>query len=185
MVKKTTKTGKRTTQIEAVHTIGVYGTSEQSFFDSLVSNKVDTFCDIRRRRGLRGSKYKYANSAYLQAKLEELGIRYLYLQDWSPTDEIRAIQKAADKKAGVTQTTRMVVCEEFIRAYRALFLKSYDPKEFLAQVGPARIIALFCVEQAASACHRVIAAEELRRRLNAGGEDITIAGGNSGEDRLE
>ena len=180
--KTTTKTEHA---IKKIHTLGVYGTSEESFFRTLVDHQVDMFCDIRRRRGLRGSRYKYANSAYLQAKLEELGIKYIHLIDWSPTDDIRAVQKAADKKNGVTQTTRTHVCNAFIDSYRDLFLKALDLDHFLAQVGPARVVTLLCVEQSASACHRSVAAEEVRARLNVGGEDITRASSDRGEDSLE
>ena len=56
-------------------TIGVYNSTEESYFQKLVENKIDVFCDIRQRRGVRGSQYKYVNSNYLQNKLAELGIK--------------------------------------------------------------------------------------------------------------
>ena len=37
-------------------TIGVYGADEDSFFGALTNAGVDTFCDVRRHRGLRGRK---------------------------------------------------------------------------------------------------------------------------------
>ena len=43
-------------------TIGVYGFDESGFFDALCQAEVDTFCDIRSRRGLRGATYAFANS---------------------------------------------------------------------------------------------------------------------------
>ena len=66
-------------------TIGVYGFDEARFFEALRKVKVDTFCDIRNRRGVRGSTYAFANSLRLQARLAELGIRYLYRKDLAPT----------------------------------------------------------------------------------------------------
>lgn len=36
-------------------TIGVYGFDEQSFFQALQDAQIDTLCDIRARRGVRGS----------------------------------------------------------------------------------------------------------------------------------
>ena len=64
-----------------IFTIGVYGSVEESFFNTLIDNKIDTFCDIRQRRGVRGSQYSYVNSNYLQTKLNELGIRYHYVKE--------------------------------------------------------------------------------------------------------
>ena len=57
-------------------TIGVYNSTEQEFFNKLTSNEIDTFCDIRQRRGVRGAKYAFVNSNRLQNKLKELNIRY-------------------------------------------------------------------------------------------------------------
>ena len=52
-------------------TIGVYGSDEATFFEALQRAGVDTFCDIRWRRGVRGAKYAFANSARLQKRLAE------------------------------------------------------------------------------------------------------------------
>ena len=48
-----------------IFTIGVYGLTEDDFFQKLISSSIDTFCDIRRRRGVRGAKYAYVNSKKL------------------------------------------------------------------------------------------------------------------------
>ena len=61
--------------------IGVYNSTEQEFFDKLTDNRIDTFCDIRQRRGVRGAKYAFVNSNRLQAKLNELDIRYGHIID--------------------------------------------------------------------------------------------------------
>ncbi|MDE0480996.1 MAG: DUF488 family protein [Candidatus Poribacteria bacterium] len=58
---------------------------------------VDTFCDIRSRRGVRGATYAFANSKRLQARLAELGIRYIHRKDLGPTKAVREKQAAADK----------------------------------------------------------------------------------------
>ena len=50
-------------------TIGVYGYSEEAFFQALQVAGVDAFCDIRSRRGVRGATYAFANSKRLQARL--------------------------------------------------------------------------------------------------------------------
>jgi len=59
-------------------TIGVYNSTEKEFFEKLLKNKVDTFCDIRQRRGVRGAKYSFVNSNRLQERLSELDIKYGY-----------------------------------------------------------------------------------------------------------
>lgn len=58
---------------QTIFTIGVYDSTEESFFGALVKNEIELFIDIRARRGMRGSKYKYVNSAALQSKLKESG----------------------------------------------------------------------------------------------------------------
>lgn len=40
-------------------TIGVYNSNENTFFKKLVDNRIDTFCDIRQRRGVRGAEYAF------------------------------------------------------------------------------------------------------------------------------
>jgi hypothetical protein len=69
------------------YTIGVYNKSEQEFFNSLIGNNIDTFCDIRQRRGVRGSKYSFVNSTRLQEKLSNLDIKYGHIIDLAPTQE--------------------------------------------------------------------------------------------------
>jgi putative nucleic acid modification protein with dual OB domain len=54
-------------------TIGAYGFDKESFFQALLDAKVDTFCDLRMRRGMRGSTYAFVNSSSLQSRLGELG----------------------------------------------------------------------------------------------------------------
>ena len=55
-------------------TIGVYNSTETEYFNKLIENNIDTFCDIRQRRGVRGAKYSFVNSNRLQEKLNELDI---------------------------------------------------------------------------------------------------------------
>ncbi len=44
-------------------TIGGYGFTEDAFINALKGAGVDAFVDIRQRRGMRGSKYAFLNSA--------------------------------------------------------------------------------------------------------------------------
>jgi uncharacterized protein (DUF488 family) len=144
-------------------TIGVYGTTEESFFNKLLSNKVDTFCDIRNRRGVRGAKYSYVNSKRLQAKLNELGIKYLYVPDLAPTPEIRNIQKQADKKDSILKSKREELSPLFKNEFTAKVLEKFDFNSFLevlVKQGATNVV-LFCVEAEAKACHRSLVIQKI------------------------
>ena len=82
-------------------TIGVYDSTEASFFAALKEADVDTFCDIRWRRGVRGSDYAYVNSTRLQRRLRELGIRYLHFRELAPQPALRERQAQEDKAQGI------------------------------------------------------------------------------------
>ena len=77
-------------------TIGVYNSTEEEFFNKLVHNDIDIFCDIRQRRGVRGAKYSFVNSQRLQNKISELGITYIHEINLAPTKKIRELQKQSD-----------------------------------------------------------------------------------------
>ena len=154
-------------------TIGVYGFDENSFFDALCKAKVDTFCDIRSRRGVRGSTYAFANSLRLQERLAELGIRYLYRKDLAPTQGVRDRQAAADKATKTAKRKRTTLGEAFITAYRTECLAAFDPDSLLADLEEdAQVVALFCVEKAPEACHRSLVAETLAKELKLEVENI-------------
>ena len=154
-------------------TIGVYGFDEDSFFEALCKAKVDTFCDIRSRRGVRGSTYAFANSLRLQARLAELGIRYLYRKDLAPTQAVRDRQAAADKATKTAKRKRTALGEEFITAYRTECLTAFDPDSLLEDLEEdAQVVALFCVEKNPEACHRSLVADKLMKVLNLEVEDI-------------
>jgi uncharacterized protein (DUF488 family) len=147
-------------------TIGVYGFSETAFFNALQQAGVDTFCDIRWRRGVRGADYAFANRSRLERRLAELGIRYHYARELAATPDLRKRQYDADKAEGTTKRKRLALGEAFIAGYRNETLSTFDTKKFLKQLGPeARTIALFCVEREPAACHRSLVAERLSHDL--------------------
>ena len=157
----------------AIVTIGVYGFDEQSFFQALLDAKVDTFCDIRMRRGMRGSMYAFANSTYLQKRLRELGIRYLHIKELAPNRSIRDKQEQEDKKQAIAKRARKALGQAFIQAYEQECLANFDTGEFVRQVGQdAKVIGLFCVERDPEACHRSLAAQKLARDLDIQVEHI-------------
>lgn len=150
-----------------IYTIGVYNSTEASFFKKLTDNNIDLFLDIRQRRGVRGSQYKYVNSNYLQAKLQELGIAYEYIKELAPTKEIRQMQKDADKLNGETKKQRTTLGSVFAAEYKKQILDVFDVDALANQlvVSGAKNIVLFCVEEHAEACHRSIVASKLAEAL--------------------
>ncbi len=160
-------------QLEIV-TIGVYGFDKDSFFQALIDAHVGTFCDIRRRRGMRGSEYAFANSTALQKKLRELGIRYMHIKDLAPSKAIRDRQKQEDKKVGIAKRSRKELGQTFIQEYEQQCLAFFDIHEFVEMLGPeARVVGLFCVEREPEACHRSLAAKKLADELKLRVRNIT------------
>jgi uncharacterized protein (DUF488 family) len=148
-------------------TIGVYGFSEEAFFQNLRQARVDTFCDIRWRRGVRGREYAFANSSRLKKRLAELGIGYLHFRELAPSPELRKRQTAADKAAGIEKRKRSTLGEAFIAGYHEA-LSGFDSRKFIASLGAeTRIAALFCVERNPAACHRSLLLERLQQDLGA------------------
>lgn len=149
-------------------TIGVYNSTEKEFFDKLIKNNIDTFCDIRQRRGVRGAKYSFVNSNRLQQKLNDLEIKYGYIADLAPTSEIRELQKEIDLEKGELKRERQELGKIFVIEYKNRILKNFDFDTFfekLEQFGANRI-ALFCVEEHPEACHRSVVADKLTNSYN-------------------
>ncbi len=154
-------------------TIGVYGFTEDGFFQALQKAKVDTFCDIRQRRGVRGAKYAFVNSKRLQERLTELGIRYLHRKDLAPTTAVRQRQKEADKANKTAKRQRTALGSAFIAAYQAEILADFAPQSLLDDLDPdTQTVALFCVEREPAACHRSLVANKLQRELGLAMEHI-------------
>lgn len=149
-------------------TIGVYNSTEESYFQKLIDNKIDVFCDIRQRRGVRGSQYKYVNSNYLQSKLAELGIKYIYIKELAPTNEIRQKQKDADKLNNETKKLRTSLGQVFVNEYNKQILDNFDLDILINELNDldAQKPVFFCVEEKAEACHRSLVAKALSNKLS-------------------
>jgi len=143
-----------------VLTIGAHGWSADAFFAALAREQVATFYDVRRRRGVRGPEYAFANSARLQARLAELGIAYEHRLELAPSTAIRQGQYAEDELLGIGKRSRSQLGEAFKAAYTAECLEAFDAAGFLAEAGTGPI-CLFCVEREPEACHRSLVAEKL------------------------
>jgi uncharacterized protein (DUF488 family) len=157
-----------------VTTVGVYGFSEESFFEALQAARVDTFCDVRQRRGVRGAAYAFANSQRLQKRLAELGIRYLHRKDLAPTPAVRQRQQDADKADKVAKRQRTGLSPAFVAAYHEEVLASFEPQSLSDDLPPdTTVVALFCVEREPTACHRSLLADKLARAWQIDVEHIT------------
>lgn len=174
-----------------IYTLGVYGYTEDAFFDALVANEIDLFIDIRARRGMRGARYKFVNSTYLQAKLKEMGIGYAHLKELAPTKRIRSLQDQADQRQRLARRSdRQQLCDAYVLEYErdVLRINGEPERKFYAieALAEAREMAgdvngqevlrpvLFCVEGEPRACHRSLAAAEIGRQLDVEVEDILM-----------
>ena len=173
-----------------IFTIGVYGYTEDAFYGALVEQDIDLFIDIRARRGMRGARYKFVNSAYLQRRLRGLGIGYAHLKELAPTPAIRKLQDEADRQAKLElRSDRQELCKEYIHEYKRDILRVYKrlpERKFYAEAALAEAWSLagrpaggrtmrpvlFCVEGEASACHRSLVAAEMSRQLTVEVEHI-------------
>lgn len=171
-----------TAELHTIFTIGVYGSTEESYFGALVENEIELFIDIRARRGMRGSKYKYVNSSYLQSKLKELEICYAHLKELAPTKEIRALQWQADKEEQTRKRDRTGLSAAYSDAYKKQILKyGYSRMDRILEAHkmlnrakqlaeyptdkPLHRYVLFCVEQNADACHRSLVAARFKDKM--------------------
>jgi uncharacterized protein (DUF488 family) len=158
-------------------TIGVYGWDAERFFAALKDAAVDTFCDIRERRGVRGAEYAFANSARLQARLAELGIHYLHRRDLAPSRATRSRQHAIDEVTHTARRQRTALSSDFMDAYARERLQGFDSAAFVADLGPeARVVALCCVERMPAACHRSLLAARLAQDLGVRVRHLTPPG---------
>lgn len=145
-------------------TTGVYNSTERQFFDRILDARIDLFCDVRQRRGVRGAKYAFVNSERLQAALAELGVNYCHVKELAPTSEIRSLQKEADLEGGVAKRERQELGEVFKAEYENRILADFDLESFVDQLDnwDGRRVLLFCVEEHPAACHRSLIAGALQ-----------------------
>lgn len=150
-----------------IFNIGVYNSSETVFFNKLLKNGIDTFIDVRQRRGVRGSKYSFVNSKKLQDKLSQLNIKYFHFLELAPNDEIRNFQKLADKQKNELKKTRDKLDDSFILNYNNLILDNYNIELMITNLqkdGSSKIV-FFCVEEKAESCHRHLITEKIKAEL--------------------
>jgi uncharacterized protein (DUF488 family) len=144
-----------------VLTIGAYGWDADRWFAALREARVATLCDVRRRRGVRGPEYAFANSARLQARLAAEGIGYVHHPELSPSAAVREAQAALDAGRGIARRARSELSPAFVAAYERECLTDFDAEAFLAELTAAGPACLFCVEREPAACHRSLLAARL------------------------
>jgi hypothetical protein len=151
--------------LRSIYTIGVYGSTETEFFRNLTSNQIDTFCDIRRRRAVRGAIYAFVNSARLQDKLKSLSINYIHETRLAPTIPIMGVQDKSDKLHKVKRRERTELDDAFKKAYTDKILSKFDIKEFIGELEKSgcKKVVLFCVEKLPTACHRSLVTDKIKK----------------------
>lgn|SRR4030095_15022687 len=151
--------------LPSVYTIGVYGSTETDFFRKLTDNQIDTFCDIRRRRAVRGALYAFANSERLQDKLRHLAIKYMHEARLAPTIEIIGVQDKSDKLHNIKRRERAELDTSFKKAYTDKILSKFDIKEFIGKLenSGCKKLVLFCVEKLPTACHRSLVTDKIKK----------------------
>ncbi len=151
--------------LPSIYTIGVYGSTETEFFRNLTSNQIDTFCDIRRRRAVRGAIYAFVNSARLQDTLKSLSINYIHETRLAPTIPIMGVQDKSDKLHKVKRRERTELDDAFKKAYTDKILSKFDIKEFIGELEKSgcKKVVLFCVEKLPTACHRSLVTDKIKK----------------------
>ncbi len=151
-----------------VFTIGVYGWDEEDFVQSIRDAAPDVFVDVRRRRGLRGRDYAWANSTRIQATLADSSIPYVHRLDVAPSDATRHNVARDANSEGIGYRDRTSLSQEYLDAYGQEVLEGFDAARFGASLGEGvKSIMLFCVERVPAACHRSLLAERLAGDLGA------------------
>lgn len=157
-----------------VATIGVYGFTAATFREVLERARVVALVDVRRRRGVRGAQYAWANSRRLQDLLADAGIAYSHHLELAPTNELRQLLYREDERHGIGRRNRVVLAPEYVRRYTAEILDPADLDPLIAEFEDldSGIGALMCVETAPSACHRSLIAARLTREHGFGVLDL-------------
>jgi uncharacterized protein (DUF488 family) len=148
--------------VASIATIGVYGFDRDSFLETLAGAGIDLVLDVRQRRGVRGSRYAWANARRMEAALAEAGIGYSHLKELAPTTELRQIQYREDERLGEGKRSRTLLAPEYARLYTEQVLDRVDLEPIVRWIGSSPA-TLLCVERDPEACHRSLIAARLER----------------------
>jgi uncharacterized protein (DUF488 family) len=143
----------------------VYDWTPERFLEALRDHDVRMLLDVRQRRGVRGSRYAWANSKRLQAALADAGIAYEHLPELAPTTELRQLQYAEDARQGVGKRSRRRLAGEYVARFTRERLDQVDLRPIAESMPAAGAVALLCVERDPEACHRSLVAERIAREF--------------------
>ena len=158
--------------MERLFTIGAYGYDAERFFAALQEAEVDLVLDLRRRRGVRGRQYAFANAGRLQRELESRGIAYRHVIELAPEPAKRQLQNEEDAAARVAKRRRTSLGDAFVGEYTRRTLQPFSWSGLVAELEPYRRAVLFCVERAPEACHRHLVAARLAEAAGAPVTDL-------------
>ena len=149
-----------------VITCGVYGFTADTFIEAVRNAETDMFVDIRRRRGVRGKDYTFANNLRLQAQLDHYAIPYMHRDDLAAPAEAMLRETNVDKERGIARHERDSLSDEFVADYEREVLAGFDARAFIDSLGDhIQRPLLFCVERTANACHRGLVAAAIVDQL--------------------
>ncbi len=146
-------------------TCGVYGFTAETFEQAVVKAKPDVFVDVRRRRGVRGHDYSFANSQRLQDMLAKNNISYVHRLELAAPEATMKREGEIDKKAGIARHDRDHLSEEFLHDYDSAVLNDFDAGKFIESLGEVHRVLLMCVEKTPAACHRGLLADAIEKQL--------------------
>jgi uncharacterized protein (DUF488 family) len=153
-------------------TIGVYDWTFEEWLAALRGASVAQVLDIRQRRGVRGSRYAWANSARLQAALAEVGIEYRHRKELAPTTELRELQYQEDDRRGVGKRSRVELAADYRQRYLEEILGRVALRPLVEAMPVDGAAALMCVEADPEACHRSLVAERLQAEFGLSVEHL-------------
>lgn len=151
--------------IGTIITCGVYGFTAETFERTVVDAEPDVFVDIRRRRGVRGSQYSFANSQRLQTMLANHDITYVHRIELAAPEAAMKREGEIDRAAGIARHDRDHLSKEFIADYQHEVLDDFDAAAFIDSLGDVQRVLLLCVERTPGACHRELLAEAIVEQL--------------------
>lgn len=146
---------------ERLFTIGVYGFTPEAFFAALAQANIDLFLDLRRRRGVRGREYAFANAGRLQEELAGRGITYRHVIGLAPEIATRDLQHRENAANRVAKRQQAALSPAFAAEYTSITLDPFDWDTLLPELEKFQRPVLFCVERTPAACHRGLVAARL------------------------
>lgn len=146
-------------------TCGVYGFTADAFEAAVVASKPDVFVDTRRRRGVRGAQYSFANSNRLQDMLAKNDITYIHRIDLAPSAALVKREGENDRNRHIARHDRDQLSDEFIASYQQDVLEDFDAQAFWESLGKPNRILILCVEETPAACHRGLLAAAIVDQL--------------------